>query len=131
MFLHVGCNFVSNRASWNFLVKFCTQHSLWLYVHSYTILQDVRPSEHAHTTNTGQHTSTYMYTTMQRKICAQFSVHSYICIRMHLHTCIHTKGSHICIYYVLSQYCRRMLACKGSKELGTGSDAGDSPSLLN
>jgi len=27
MFLHVDCNFVSNRVSWNFLTKFCTQHT--------------------------------------------------------------------------------------------------------
>ena len=27
MFLHVGCNFVSSQVSWNFLVKFCTQHT--------------------------------------------------------------------------------------------------------
>jgi len=27
MFLHVGCNFVSNQVSWNFLLKLCTQHT--------------------------------------------------------------------------------------------------------
>jgi len=27
MFLHVGRNFVSKRVSWNFLVKFCIQHT--------------------------------------------------------------------------------------------------------
>jgi hypothetical protein len=132
MFLHIGCNFVPNQASWNFLVKFCTQHTQ-LAVRTLTRNTAKRTPKRTRThrghrpahihLQVGEHATddlrpVFPYTHTSASACTTIrSFKRRALTYAYTKSCLSTAGE--CWAY------------NGSTELSTGSDAGESPSLLN